>query len=390
MSQRLFNPRFVLALALQFFFGLGFSSFLLLPKYLAQVHRADAATIGRVVAAGPIAAVMVMFLLARYIDRVGRHWLLAVGAGLVVVSSLGFAAGPALGLEMYALRLLQGFAFTVYLSTMTSVVADQAPPARLAQAIALQGAAMLSTNAIAPALAESVAASFGWAWVFAGSAVFSGAASIGSLLLHERREAPRSEIGAHGLFSSGYLRALYACVVCGICFGTVSTFFQPLALSVGIREVSDLFVGYTITAFGVRVALSGFLERFGLRRVALTAAALYSLVVLLTGQLAQGWLFPLGLGLGLAHGTLWPALSALAVESVAPRARGAALTYLMGSFNIGMVASTLGFGDIATHFGYRSVFLVATVFAGSSVFVLAGLARKTAAPESLAPAPRLR
>lgn len=379
MSSRLFTPRFVLALGLQFFFGLGFSSFLLLPKYLAQQHHAGPELIGRMVAAGPIASVAVMFLLARYIDRTSRHWLLALGSALVFTSSLGFASGPEVGASMYALRALQGAAFTVYLSAMTSVVADLAPPARLGQAISLQGAAMLSTNAIAPAIAESVAAAFGWTWVFAGSAVFSGAAAAGALLLRERREAPASRSAAHGLLSSGYLRAVYACVVIGICFGTVVTFYQPLALSLGIRDLSDLFVGYTLTAFGVRVALSGWLDRFGRKSVAITAASLYVLVVFLTGSLREGWLFPLGLGLGLAHGTLWPALSALAIESVGAGARGAALTYLMGSFNVGMVTSTLGFGGIASHFGYRVAFFLAAGFGASSVGVLSRLER-TALP----------
>jgi MFS family permease len=381
MSPRLFTPRFVLALGLQFFFGLGFSSFLLLPKYLAEVHHAGAESIGRMVAAGPIASVAVMFLLARYIDRVGRHWLLAFGSALIVLSSLGFAAAPELGAGMYTLRALQGVAFTVYLSAMTSVVADLAPPARLGQAIALQGAAMLSTNAIAPAIAEYAAMAFGWTSVFVGSAAFSGTAAAGSLFLHERREAPASRSATSGLLSSGYVRAVYACVVIGVCFGTVATFYQPLALSLGIHELSDLFVGYTLTAFGVRVGLSGWLDRFGRKPVAVMAASLYVLVVFLTGSLREGWLFPLGLGLGLAHGTLWPALSALAVESVHARARGAALTYLMGSFNVGMVASTLGFGSVASHFGYRTVFLLAAVIAASSVAVLAGLG----GPGNLAP-----
>src|SRR3954462_14317205 len=39
----LVSPRFHLLLGVQFVFGLGFSSFLLLPKYMTQVHGADRA-----------------------------------------------------------------------------------------------------------------------------------------------------------------------------------------------------------------------------------------------------------------------------------------------------------------------------------------------------------
>ena len=38
---RLYSSRFLLLLGLQFVFGLGFSSFFLLPKYLTEVVRAQ-------------------------------------------------------------------------------------------------------------------------------------------------------------------------------------------------------------------------------------------------------------------------------------------------------------------------------------------------------------
>ena len=69
----LVSPRFLLLLGVQFVFGLGFSSFLLLPKYLTQVHAANSELIGHLMAAGPLAAVLVIPLVAPRLDRVGRR-----------------------------------------------------------------------------------------------------------------------------------------------------------------------------------------------------------------------------------------------------------------------------------------------------------------------------
>src|SRR5688572_25390687 len=162
MPAKLYQPRFVLVLALQFLFGLGFSSFLLLPKYLAEVHHADGALIGRAVAAGPIAAVLVAPLLAARIDRLRRHYLMSAAGFTMLIASVGFVELRELEPMMYVLRALQGAAFTVYMSTGATLVADLAPEDRLGQALGLLGAANLATNALGPGLAEPIAHGFGW------------------------------------------------------------------------------------------------------------------------------------------------------------------------------------------------------------------------------------
>src|SRR5262245_44380754 len=140
-TQGLYQPKLVLLLAVQFLFGLGFSSFLLLPKYLAEAHVADASLIGRVMAAGPISAVLAIPMLAPYIDRVRRQYLLSVSALTMLLASLGFAYLGPLEPKVYVLRALQGAAFTTFWSTCATLVAELAPPARLGQALGLLGAA---------------------------------------------------------------------------------------------------------------------------------------------------------------------------------------------------------------------------------------------------------
>src|SRR5262245_13336995 len=170
---RLYNPRFVLLLSLQFVFGPGFSSFFLLPKYLTEVHAANADVIGLVVAAGPVAAVSAIPLLARHIDRLPLRWLMVGGALAMFTTSLGFAPLGAPGLGMFLLRALQGAGFVVFFASTSVLTTKLSPPDKLGQAIGLLGAANLATNAVAPALAEIVASSYGWQPVFYASALCS-------------------------------------------------------------------------------------------------------------------------------------------------------------------------------------------------------------------------
>jgi MFS family permease len=380
-AKPLYSSRFVLILGLQFVFGLGFSSFFLLPKYLTAIHQADAGWIGRIMATGPISAVLTMPLLARHIDRLRRHHLLLAAALLMLMASLGFTTLGELGPGVYLLRALQGAAFTIYMATSAAWIVETCPAPRLGQALGLLGAANLATNAIGPGVAEPLALAQGWRAVFLLSAACSTLAAIGVFALRDppriraaRRDTPK-------LHEPRRLALLYVSMVVGIAFGTIVTFYQPLALSIGIAEVSDLFIGYTLTALGVRVLFGAWLDRLDRRRVAVAASTLYALVVFATAELRPGWLFPLGLSLGLAHGAVYPTLSALFIEGSEAQG-GALMTYLGGAFNVGMVLSTLGFGLVADRIGYRPVFLLAGLLVASAVPLLARLQKVSAHGES--------
>lgn len=383
----IYTFRFLFILALQFAFGLGFSSFFLLPKYLTEVHHADATWIGRVMAAGPISAVLAAPLLARYIDRAPRHLLLLGAAISMLAASLGFTLLERLSASVYVLRALQGAAFTVYMSTSAALIIELSPAERLGQALGLLGASNLATNAIGPGLAEPLALAKGWNAVFVLSAACSCLAAAGTWAL---REPARGHSGAHQAPRLGVprrLSLLYASMVVGIAFGTIVTFYQPMALAIGIRQVSDLFIGYTITALGVRVLFGAWLDRFDRQRVALLATSVYAGVVFATTAIRPGWLFPIGLVLGLAHGALYPVLSALFIEGSEARERGALMTYFGGAFNVGMVLSTLGFGIIAGWVGYAPIFALAGSLALTAVLVIARLHRPERPPERISELP---
>ncbi|HYP76236.1 MAG TPA: MFS transporter [Polyangiaceae bacterium] len=379
----LVSARFLLLLGVQFLFGLGFSSFLLLPKYLTQVHAANSELIGHLMAAGPLAAVLVIPLVAARLDRVPRHYLLFGAAITMMLGSLGFAALEGLGLPAYALRGLHGAAFTIFVSTTLTLTIDLAPPARLGQAVGLIGAANLATNALGPAIAEPVADAYGWRTVFILSGCFSFLAAFGAIAFRERRVPRPQAAKARFEFTPRFGRLLYAGVIVGVAFGTVLTFYQPLALELGIHDLSHWFVGYTLSALGIRVLGGAFLDRFDRKKLALGASALYAVAVFATALLQPGWLFTLGFTLGFAHGTLWPVLTALTVEGTNSKTRTAVLTYFGGSFNVGVTLSTLGFGTLAHAIGYRSVIALAGALAASSSFVLARLNEAPPEPESV-------
>lgn len=373
-ARPLFTPAFILLLVLQATFGLAFSSYFLLPKYLATELRAGPTAIGNVSAIAAIAGVVSVPVVGRWIDAGRRRRLMIVGSLVMAISSLVFLRVREVGPLVLGLRFVQGVAFTLFLNAVGTLATDRAPKERLGQALGLLGLASLVTNALAPALAEVLTAHYGWSYVFWFAAITATASAALCLLIHEEPRAAvqqRTRLGA--VLSPRALAVLYATAVVGAAFGSVMTFAQPLALEVGDREMSGLFLGYAATATFVRLFLGATADRLGRQRTASWAMAAYTLVVLATAALNQGGLPLIGAGLGVAHGFLYPALNALAVERTAVDRRGTMMTFFSGAFNAGFAICVTALGAFAEWAGYRPVFVVAGVLASSAVLALVRL-----------------
>ena len=262
---------FAALLAATLAFGLAHSAYFLLPKYLELELGANPSEIGGISSLTWFANVALVGFVGVWIDRRGRLPLAYAGAALMTLTGLGFLRVDALGPWLVFLRVVHGFAFTLFFVAASTLAADLAPPRKLGQALGIFGAMMVSTNALAPAAAEWLANAAGWGAVFGATAAM---AALSALLLvavrehpHERgetREVPglRSVFARPGIApDASRVRAL-----AGVTFGAMFTFHQPYALSLGIARVSDFLVAYSLAAVVVRGVFGGVADRLGRMR----------------------------------------------------------------------------------------------------------------------------
>ena len=343
-------------------FGLAFSAYFLLPKFLAVELAADAATIGGISAISMLASVVFMPIVGVQVDRHGRKFFGSLGTVLFMLTSAGFLFVDDVGPLLWVLRIVQGAAFTLFYIALSTIATDISPPERLGQAIGLFGATMISTNALGPALAEWTAAAFGWNTVFGATIVFAGLSATLTLLIRERVRSRAHDDATsmlHVLTRSGVKRILIVAVLVGVALGALFTFYQPWALALGFEQVSSYLIAFALSAMVVRVGLGGLADRLGRLRVAtmslfLYIAAPFSLVVLdALGLWATGCL------LGLAHGLFFPALNAVAVDFARDGERGKAMAAYHGSFNVGFAAGSYVLGYLAIATSYPTIFVVA-------------------------------
>jgi MFS family permease len=376
----LLTREFGLLLVSAAIFGLSFSAYFLLPKFLAVQLAADASTIGSVSAISWLASVISVPLVGGLIDRHGRKRFASLGAVLFAVACAGFLIVDSVGPLLWILRILQGFAFTFFYVSLSTLATDIAPPARLGQAIGLFGAVMISTNAIGPALAEWIAQQFGWALVFGMTVIAAGSGALLVLLIPEprkirARDNPTSMLQV--IRRPGLQRVLIVLVMVGVTFGGVFTFYQPWALTLGFTQVSTFLMAYALAAMSVRVGLGGLADRLGRLRVAKAALLLY-----VCAPFALIWLDALGLFLtgallGLAHGMFYPALNAVAVDYAPESQLGKAMGAVHGAFNIGFAAGSYFLGMLAIATGYPTIFCVAGATCFTAFILLLGAPKLT-------------
>lgn len=377
-TPRLFTPAFIRLLIGQAGFGYAFSSFFLVPKFVTAELDAGPALVGALNAVHGGAAVVSLFVIGVLVDRHGRRPFLTAGAALMAVCSLGFLAVDSIGPLIFALRVGQGVAFAMAFVAGAALTVDQAPEARLGQAIGYFGTTMLSMNAIAPLGVEAIAARHGWSLAFATAAVGAVSCAIASLTL-PARPMRRAEPGSTARLIDvarrpEQMRAAVVIALVGSCFASLFVFGQLQALAVGLPDVHTLFAAYAIAAVIARVGLGHLGDRIGRMRVSIVMLIVYAIAAVAVIWLAQVGLVAVGLTFGLAHGLFYPTYNASVVEGAPQHERGRIVALFQGWFNAGMATGSLAFGWIAEVVGLSAVFGVA---AGGIVVALAVLIRGT-------------
>lgn len=361
LEKPLMTRAFLVLLITQTCFGMSFSAFFLLPKYLKLVLGATDLQIGTLSAVGAAAGVFAFPIVGWLNDRFGRKPFILFGSIVMTLTALSMLYITQVGLALYFVRMLQGIAFALVFNSATTLVSDKVSPAYLGRALAVFGASMLSTNALSPAVAEWIADQHGWPTVFWFSIAWGVLATLCAPLVREDARGASAAGPRPSMFAvlnePRARRVALLIATGGAGFGTIFIFHQPYAISLGIKQVSGFFVAYAVFALSVRLIVIGHVDRWGRQRVSAIALFVYAIAVAGTAFLRPGLLEAIGAVMGLAHGVFYPVFNALAIEGVALSQRGSMMALYHGGFNAGMALALVGGGAIAERFGYPALFL---------------------------------
>jgi len=381
-NENLFTREFALLLAMMACFGMSWSFYLILPKFLATELSLDAAGIGKVVGVQGLTAVMGTPLVGWLVDRYGRRpWLIA-GNVMLMLTGIVFVFVEDVGPLLYFAQMMWGMGMVMTFNSAGTMTADIAPQGRMAEAIGFFGAANLAMNAVSPTIGEVLESTIGWDYVFISSAVAGAfAAVLGTFLKEPPKHIPHDVEERRPILGMPMLRVYGATLAITASFTALFTLHQPFALGEGVTQIRSFFVGFAILALTVRLGGGRFIDRFGVLRASIVSVALYATVPPLLGLVGPTHLFLVGAAMGLAHGVAYPALTALGIARADASSRGMVVSIVHGAFNGGHAFFAYTLGMVAASIGYPTAFWIAGAVTFGGALLLA--ARRAPAPAHL-------
>lgn len=372
LSGSIYNRDFWLIFAATFALNAAANLFVLFPLYVVRLGG-TASTIGAIVGAGSLAALIARPLASAAVDRRGRRrtalWALALDACVIAL----YIPLHSLGWSIYAVRALHGAVEGTARVALFAMVYAILPPGRQGEAMATFSLSGMLPAAFGALLGEMILRRWGFPAFFCAATALCAVAAITLKLLPEELSGPaierRTTSSAVGLADAiSYRMLLFDPLlaplwVVTLFFGLASssrvTFVAPFAYQRGIHEVGWYFTIFALVAVAVR--LSGrAMDRVGLERMLAPSLAVLALgLVLLVGTGRFHLLEVAAAVAGLGHGVAYPALSALVVRNTQAGGIGRSSSIYTSAWDASSMIGPYLLGLIANRIGYGRMFIVA-------------------------------
>lgn len=381
-AEPIFTRNFILASLTSFSAFCSFYFLLAaLPLYVISIG-AGQAEVGLVLGVFALTAVVMRPLVGWASDRWGRRRLIILGAGGMLLASLGYQLTATVPL-LVGLRVWHGVAWAGFGTSASALIADIVPVRRRGEAVGYYGMFANLAMAIGPAAGIFILQRSNFPVLFLSSA---GAALLACLLSFRLDEPARSPTVGRGVLIER--KALFPSTVLAtlaLSYGAVVTFVPLYALERGFENPGFFFTIYAIVVLAARGVTGRLSDRYG--RVALIAPGLLGATVALAilSQATTPLLFvPVALIYGLAFAAAQPALMALTIDRVGAARRGAAMGTFGTFFDGGIGVGSFVWGVAAQSWGYSTMYLIAATAPMVGAGLLLGQARnpsKTASPQ---------
>ncbi len=378
-KKRLYTATFFLVFCFNFLMGCQFTSNAMYPLYIDHLGGGPV-VLGIFMACFPISGVVGRPLIGVMIDRFGVKKIMMISSLCLCMPCLFFYWILDVGMTpfIWPLRVLQGFGWGAHMSAFFTFAAQEAPPGRRNEAIAMYGLSGLSSNAVAPYLSEKIIQHYGFAPFFL---LMTGVGLLAFFLIsiihapHEAGDRGDSDFTSMiQLFKvPGFGFVIFLSFALAVAYSTMANFLAPLAKERAISDFGLYFTAYSIFGVIIRIFGSRWGDRIGLYRISIPALAMYGggLVVLFFSESLLGVILAGGL-CGMGHGLGFPAITSLGYNIAPKLYRGRAMALVTGVMDAGNAINAYMLGYLAKFFGFGPIFLVGAILPFTAVVMLVG------------------
>jgi MFS family permease len=363
-----------------------------LPAYVRGPLHAGDVSVGIVVGAFALTAVVCRPLAGRQADAHGRRVVLVVGA-LVMALGGGLYVLASSVSGLVAARLVVGAGEGAVYTAGATWAVDLAPADRRGFALGIFGLAVWGGLSLGPLIGELLRSGLGYEAVWTITVVLPLAgAAIAARLPEPARELPpgaRRRPAGLGFIPRAAARPGLALALANLGYAALAGFVVLHLRARGIGGGAIVFTAFALAVFASRLVLSRVPDRAGARRTAAAAGLLEALGLLI---IAAAHSLPVALAgavvIGVGFSMLFPSLALMVVGDVGEDRRGSALGAFTAFFDIGVGLGAPIAGATAALAGYPAVFILAAAAALGTAALALSHVRTGHAPAPSAARPR--
>jgi MFS family permease len=318
--------------------------------------------LGWIVGVGMVGSLLMRLLLGTGIDRYGprRVWL----CSLIVFAAVCFAHLSITRYDtpaIYVLRVLFCLALAGIFGSSMTFISGRVPLVRMAEMVGMLGTSGFVGMVLGTQLGDLLCGTQSlqrWQidrmFLVAGAlgtcaVVFAGLATRGLPRPQARRHPPIARLLRR--YQPGTV--LLVGVALGAGLGLPATFLRTYAAELGIARIGLFFAVYAPTAIATRVLTRRLPERVGLAPMILLGLGLLAVTQLLFLPVRSEWMFLVpGIGYGIAHAILFPAMVAAGTRFFPEQYRGLGMMLTLSAYDLGQLTGAPTAGAIL-HYSVR-------------------------------------
>ncbi|EGO61800.1 MFS transporter [Acetonema longum] len=360
-----YTPAFISLIFANMFFWMSTNFFLpVLPVYYHGLGMNDS-QVGLAIGAFAVGAVSFRLFAGKAVDRYGSVRIIAVGIVLSIGAIISYRFSH--GLESAVLsRFLHGVGISTYAGAALTMASLMHEEKHTAEAVAAYTLFSMIGVGIASSTANILYQAGGILWVIVAGVT----ATFMSLLLFPKEAKLKIKpVAADSLpirtviANPGIYVPTASLLAVSLCFGTAMTFLPLLMISRGIYGLSAFYASYAVAVVVSRFWVKSLCDRLTAQRLSLYILGLFAVIMLLIEFSSSPWMLVIaGIGLGIGYGLAFPSMATIITASTQPANRGTAFGFYTMAVDVGFAAGAMIMGNLASHWGYETVFAAAACY----------------------------
>ncbi|MBY7144882.1 MFS transporter [Virgibacillus sp. NKC19-3] len=371
-AAKIWTRDFVFICLANFFVFLGFQMTLpTIPLFLKDLGGSDQ-LVGVVVGIFTFSALLFRPYAGHALESKGRAFVYMTGLAIFVLSIGSYAFIASIGL-LFTIRILQGIGWGFSTTAGGTIATDLIPPKRRGEGMGYFGLSGNIALAFGPALGLTLVGMISFTQLFLICAAFGFIALLFSSQIRykkvEKSEHKTTTV-KFDIFEKTALQPSVLLFFITTTFGGIATFLPLHAMEQNVAGIQLYFLVYAIFLMISRTFAGRIYDQKGHLYVFLPGASLIVIAMLLLSWLPSTTVMLVAAGFyGLGFGSVQPALQAWSVEKAPNNRKGMANATFFSFFDLGIGLGAMVFGQLASIFGYRSIYVTSAAFVMLSIFL---------------------